>query len=164
MPMSPYVRRLRETLGHELILLPSVSGVIFDDKGRVLVVLHAEGEVWGPPGGGIDPLERPTDAVIREVHEETGLDVEVARIIGVYGGPEFVVTYGNGDRTAYISTAYHCRIIGGSLKADGQEVLEARFVARAALSDLVLTPWGRHILPDAFRLVSSTPPSFHDNR
>lgn len=151
MPISDYVRKLRNAIGTELLLLPSVSAVVFDSERRVLVVRHAEGDRWGPPGGAIDPLERPTQAVVREVREETGLEVDVVDLIGVYGGPEFVVVYPNGDRTAYISTAYRCRIIGGELRADGEEVVDARFVRREDLQGLRLTPWGEYVLPDAFR-------------
>lgn len=148
--MSNYVRMLRDAVGSELLLLPSVSGIVFDEEGRILLVLHAEGQRWGPPGGAIDPLERPADAVIREVREETGLEVEVVGIVGVYGGPEFVAVYANGDRTAYISTAYHCRIVGGELLVDGEEVLDARFVPHHELTALDLTPWGEYVVPDAF--------------
>ena len=73
MSMSPHIRRLRAAVGSELLVLPSVSGIIFDDKGRILLVRQVESGVWTTPGGSVDPYETPSDAVVREVWEETGL-------------------------------------------------------------------------------------------
>src|SRR5262245_56314746 len=75
MPISDYLRDLRARVGTTLLAVPSVTGLIFDDEGRVLLVQHANGGVWLLPGGAIDPDETPQDAVVREVWEETGLDV-----------------------------------------------------------------------------------------
>lgn len=55
--------------------LPSVSAHIFDDAGRLLLVRHRDGDAWSTPGGFIEPDERPSDAVVRETWEETGLMV-----------------------------------------------------------------------------------------
>jgi 8-oxo-dGTP diphosphatase len=68
MPMPPDLRRVRERVGHELLVLPAVTG-------DVLLVKQADGGEWAAPGGAIEPDEMPYDAVVREVREETGLDV-----------------------------------------------------------------------------------------
>ena len=47
--------------------------------------------------GGVEPYEAPAAAVVREVAEETGLTVTVTSLIGVYGGPQFVINYPNGE-------------------------------------------------------------------
>src|SRR5437867_4440126 len=99
MGMSSHVRRLRAAVGSELLVLPSVTGIVFDDRGRILLVRQAESGVWSAPGGAVDPDETPSDAVVREVWEETGLYTAPMRILGVYGGPPCLVTYANGDRT-----------------------------------------------------------------
>jgi ADP-ribose pyrophosphatase YjhB (NUDIX family) len=95
--------------------LPSVSAHIFDDAGRLLLVRHRDGEVWSTPGGFIELDERPSDAVVRETWEETGLIVSPDRIAGVYGGPEFVVSYPGGDEAQYVITAFQCTPRGGIL-------------------------------------------------
>jgi len=73
MAISPYIRRLREAVGSDLLLVPSVAGIIFDHDGRILLVRQADDGVWSTPGGAIEPNEEPADAVVREVWEETGL-------------------------------------------------------------------------------------------
>jgi ADP-ribose pyrophosphatase YjhB (NUDIX family) len=60
-------------------------GIIFDELGRVLLCHREDLDVWNLPGGRVDSGEMPTDAVIREVMEESGLEVEVGRLVGVYG-------------------------------------------------------------------------------
>ena len=65
MAMSPHIRRLRAALGSELLVLPSVTGIVFDASDRILLVRQAEGGVWSAPGGAIDPEETPADAVVR---------------------------------------------------------------------------------------------------
>ena len=58
---------------------------LFDADGRVLLVRHTYGRLnWELPGGGADPGESPDETAIREVREETGLDVVIERLTGVY--------------------------------------------------------------------------------
>ena len=58
---------------------------IFDPEGRVLLVRHTYGRLnWELPGGGAEPGESPDETAVREVLEETGLDVEIDRFTGAY--------------------------------------------------------------------------------
>ena len=82
-----------------------VFAVIFDDAGRVLLCHRRDIDMWTLPGGGMKSGELPTEAVIREVKEETGLDVTVGRLIGVYGKP---------DRDDVVF-AFVCNVTGGKL-------------------------------------------------
>ena len=116
MPISDYLRTLRARVGTSLLVVPSVTGLVFDDDGRVLLVRHANGGVWLLPGGAVDPDEAPQDAVVREVWEETGLHVEPIALCAVLGGPEFRVRYENGDETSYVMALFECRRLGGVLQ------------------------------------------------
>jgi ADP-ribose pyrophosphatase YjhB (NUDIX family) len=150
MPISPYLDGLRRAVGHELILVPSVTAIVFDLRGRLLLARHAEADVWVPPGGSIDPGERPADAVARETWEETGLLVRPLAIVGVYGGPEFEVTYGNGDRVGYVMTVFECGVVGGELRPDGEETRELRYFAETEIATLATPEWVGRVLPDVF--------------
>ncbi len=149
MPMSEYMRRLREKLGPDLIVVPSVTVLVFDDQGRVLLVRHAATGRWVIPGGSVEPHERPADAAVRETWEETGLHVEPTRMVGVYGGPEFHVSYPNGDQVSYLTILFEGRVLGGRLRHDGVETLEVRYVAPADLAALDVPEWARLILDAA---------------
>jgi 8-oxo-dGTP pyrophosphatase MutT (NUDIX family) len=134
-------------VGNQLLVLPAVTALVFDARGHVLLARHAVDGVWGAPGGAVEPEEPPCDAVVREVREETGLVVEPVALRGVFAGPELRVRYPNGDETAYVTSVFDCALAGGELRADGDEVLEARFVAPGALEALPLSPWARVLLP-----------------
>src|SRR4030095_10533864 len=103
--------------------------------------LHAVRKIWVLPGGLIEPGEVPADAAVRETWEETGLLVEVQSILGVYGGEEWLVEYVNGDRACYIGTIFSVRVIGGELRPDKEEILEARYVSREELAHLPHSRW-----------------------
>jgi 8-oxo-dGTP diphosphatase len=147
-PISPYLRALRERIGSDLLLVPSVTVVARDERGRVLLVRHADAGQWVAPGGSMEPGERPEQTALREMREETGLEVELVGILGVYGGPEFEVRYANGDRVAYVMAVYEARVVAGRARPDGVETLELRWVDAGELESLDLPPWARVVLPD----------------
>ena len=145
MPMSEYVRTLRAAMGHERLLLPSVSALIYDDLGRLLLVRQRDGDAWSTPGGAIEFDETPADAVVRETWEETGLLVSVAQIFGIYGGRNFVVHYENGDEAQYVMIAFECAIRSGKLRSDGIETTDVRFWG--ADESPRLAPWLKSMFP-----------------
>jgi 8-oxo-dGTP pyrophosphatase MutT (NUDIX family) len=147
MPISDYLRALRAKIGRDLLLMPSVTGVVIDDAGRLLMVLHADRRIWVLPGGCIDPGETPTDALVREVWEETGLHVEPVALRGVFSGPEFLVRYDNGDEAIYVMSVFSCRVIGGRERPDGVETLEVRYFSSSELETLATPLWARALLP-----------------
>lgn len=168
MAISPYIRALREQVGGARLLLPSVSVHISDAAGRVLLVRQRDDDVWSTPGGLIEPDERPADAAVREAWEETGLLVRADSVRGVYGGPDCVVRYPNGDEAQYVIIAFGCTVVGGSLRADGDETVDVAFWSEADASRLALAPWLRAFLSHvyhagdgapAFDAASWTPPS-----
>jgi len=150
MAISNYIKSLRRHIGNELLILPSVTAIIFDEDNRILLARHADTKRWVAPGGSIEPNENPVDAVIREVLEETGFIVEPTKILGVFGGPDFEVIYSNGDRVTYVMTVYECKIIDGELKPDNSETLELRYVGAFELADLDLALWASVVLPKIY--------------
>jgi 8-oxo-dGTP pyrophosphatase MutT (NUDIX family) len=166
--MSPYVASIRERVGSLRLLLPSVSGIIYGDNGEILLVKQRDGGVWSTPGGAVEPDEDPIDAVVRETWEETGLLVKPLSLIGVFGGPAFVVRYNNGDETQYVMTVLECSVISGQLLESSDEVTSCRFVSQAEFDSLAAPPWTREVLPICYsrpftpfiRSSSWTPPPY----
>jgi 8-oxo-dGTP pyrophosphatase MutT (NUDIX family) len=108
---------------------PSVSAVIFDRQGRVLLQQRSDGGQWGLPGGSVEIGESVRAAVVREVKEETGLRVRPGRVVGIYSDPRLqVAQYPDGNVWHYVSICFECRVVGGRL-ATGDETLDLRFFA-----------------------------------
>jgi len=150
MPISNYLRDLRSKIGHDLLILPSVTGILFDKDDRILLMRHGDTRNWVAPGGSIEPGETPADATVREMWEETGFEVTLKGILGVFGGPEFLVEYSNGDQCTYVMTLFECEVIGGEMIPNDPETLELRYFSKKELREVDLSPWARKVLPIIF--------------
>ncbi len=120
MQPEPDVSKARE-------LRPSVAAIITNAAGQILLQRRSDNGLWGLPGGSVEIGESVTEAIVREVREETGLAVEVERLIGVYSDPSFqVFRYKDGNVVHYINTLFACRVVGGTLETC-DESLELKF-------------------------------------
>lgn len=139
MPMSAYMRQLRAKIGNDVVVTIGAMALIEDEAGRFLLIKRGDTGQWGMVGGAVDPLEQPSDAVVREVWEEVGLLVEPTRLVAVFGGPEFHITYPSGDEVSPVTLVFVCQIVGGQLQPDGVEAVDAAYFAPAeALQQLPL--------------------------
>jgi len=122
----------------------AVGAIVIDDAGRVLVVRRARppGEgLWSVPGGKVEPGESLAAAVVREVGEETGLEVACGRLVEVIERM--------GDGWHYVILDYRCELRGGALRA-GDDVSDARFVTLDELDALPTTEGLRAVIDLAF--------------
>jgi 8-oxo-dGTP pyrophosphatase MutT (NUDIX family) len=150
MAMSPYVRAMRSKIGHDVLMLQSVTIMLFDDD-RLLLAQDADSGLWMTVGGAIEPDETPADAAVRECWEETGLLIEPTRLLGVFAGPEFRIGYPNGDSVSYVATVFEARRIGGETRPDGSETVALRFVSHDEVTTLPMAAWTRLMVAHAFR-------------
>ena len=111
-------------MGHDLLLLPSTAVLPRDDAGRILLVRLIDSGNWATIGGAVEPDETPRDGAIRETEEEAGVTVELGDMLGVFGGPEYAVTYPNGDESAYVVTVFDATVISGIPRPDEDETSE----------------------------------------
>ena len=136
MPIPPHIAYLRERVGHITLLIPAAAAIIRDERDRVLLIRRGDGRGWSLPGGVMEPGERIADCAVRETREETGLEVEPVRLIGIYSDPGVMqITFPNGDQAHLVSATFECRVVGGRLRADGEESLEVAFFAVDALPE-----------------------------
>ncbi|WP_413759437.1 NUDIX hydrolase [Streptomyces sp. MMBL 11-3] len=115
--LRPFQNRVMWLLNAKFVA--GVTGVVRDDEGRVLMLRHRmwpPGRQWGLPSGFAHKGEDFRATVVREVREETGLDVEVGAL----------VMLNSGLRTR-LEVAYEARLLGGELRLDPAEILEARW-------------------------------------
>ena len=91
------------------------SAAIFDEHGRILLTRRADNGQWCLPGGRMESGESAAEACEREVFEETGLNVRVKRLVGVYSHPDQLVVYPDGNKAHIVALHFEAEIIGGEL-------------------------------------------------
>jgi ADP-ribose pyrophosphatase YjhB (NUDIX family) len=145
--ISAHIARLRAAVGHDLLLLPSVSVIPVDEARRLLLVRHAgHHDGWGVLGGAVEIGESPAEAAVRETREEIGVEVRLVRLLDVLGGPEYEVRYPNGDHTAYVTAVYEAAIIAGSPGPCDDELSDVAWFAPGQLAGLELNHFTRALL------------------
>jgi ADP-ribose pyrophosphatase YjhB (NUDIX family) len=78
-------------------LVPSVNVVVTNDDGEILLIRRTDNDNWALPGGTIDLGESVSQAAIRETKEETGVDVEITGLVGIYSDPKHLIHYTSND-------------------------------------------------------------------
>lgn len=134
MKSKDYIRWIRSRVGHEKIILVFAGGCVFDTSGKVLLQRRGDSKKWGFPGGAIEIGETPEMAAIREVKEETGLDVRVSGLIGIYTDCD--MEYPNGDKAQSICIVYELEMIGGQLKCDDLETVDLQYFSLDEMPEL----------------------------
>jgi 8-oxo-dGTP pyrophosphatase MutT (NUDIX family) len=147
--ISPYLRRLRHIVGHELLVVPSVGVLVWDEEDRLLLVRNAETGLWQTVGGSVEPDESPQAAAIREADEEAGLTISIVAIRAVLGGPEFRLTYPNGDLVSYVSTIFDARLVGGDARPDMDETDQVAWFPAGELGLIPVSSFTRALLKAA---------------
>lgn len=117
----------------------AVSALVRDDHGRILMIHRTDNDKYSIPGGGLEAGETVSQAVVREVKEETGIDVEVTGMIGVFSDPNHVIAYDDGEVRQEFSICFYARPVGGELRTS-DESSEVEWVAAENLSDFDIHP------------------------
>ncbi|WP_329788691.1 NUDIX domain-containing protein [Lentzea sp. DG1S-22] len=106
-------------------LRPAVSAFVQDNAGRLLMIRRTDNEKYAIPGGQQEAGETLTQAAAREVLEETGINVEVTGLIGLYSNPAHVIAYDDGEIRQEFSICFRARAVSGDLRtsAESKEVL-----------------------------------------
>jgi ADP-ribose pyrophosphatase YjhB (NUDIX family) len=146
--VSPHIRRLRELVGNQLLVLPSAAVLPRDESGRVLLVKDADTGLWAAIGGAVEPDESPQECAVREAEEEAGVVVRLGAVLGVLGGPEYRMVYPNGDRTSYVSTVFDAVVVRGTPEPDGEETTEVAWWSPESLPLEQMSAFTRALLRD----------------
>lgn len=112
MSTPPFILELRKKIGHDLLWLYGVTACVLDEHGRILLGRRADTGEWAMVYGIIDPGEQPADAAVREVKEETGVDVVVTDLVSV-NSEQRILTYANGDHAQYMDHSFLCALKPG---------------------------------------------------
>jgi ADP-ribose pyrophosphatase YjhB (NUDIX family) len=120
-------------------IVVAVTAYIEDDAGRILMIRRTDNDLYAIPGGAQEVGETISKTVVREVKEETGIDVEVTGLIGVYSDPSHVIAFTDGEVRQEFSICFRARPVGGEL-ATSDESKEVLWVEPSELDQLNIHP------------------------
>ncbi|GAA4955902.1 NUDIX hydrolase [Actinoplanes utahensis] len=117
-------------------VVPSANAVVVNDDGAILLIRRSDNDNWALPGGGMDLGESLPQTAVRETAEETGIDVEVTGLVGIYTDPRHVILYtSNNEARQEFSIVFTARPIGGT-PTPSSESTEVRWVPPAEIAAL----------------------------
>ena len=139
-----------ERIGKQGRLAVGCSATIFDaTTQKMLLARRSDNGQWCVPGGYMEPGESVTEACTREVLEETGLQVEVKQLIGVYTTPHRLLTYPDGNRWQIVVLHFEVMPVGGELRPS-DETAELKFFTPAEVQCLSMNELDRRRVTDGF--------------
>jgi 8-oxo-dGTP pyrophosphatase MutT (NUDIX family) len=119
---------------------PGAVAAVFDAAGRMLVTRRTDNGMWVLPGGRLELGETITQTAVREVLEETGVEIAVTGVVGIHTDPGHVIAFEGGPVLQEFYVCLRARAVAGVARADGVETSEVRWVDAAGLGDLGLPP------------------------
>ncbi|MBU0997309.1 MAG: NUDIX domain-containing protein [Firmicutes bacterium] len=123
--MESYIKSIRSMVGDTFIMLNATSVVIVNEKNQVLLQKRSDNHLWGLPGGLLELDESIEEAAIREVKEETNLDVRLTKFIGVFINP--CMTWRVTDKAKVFAFSFAAEVLSGELRVNDEESLEFRY-------------------------------------
>lgn len=121
-------------------LRPTVFAAVRDGGGAILLVRRADTLNWELPGGKVEVGESASQAVVREVGEESGVRIRVLGLSGVYTDPGHVMAYFSGEVRQQFALCFHALPLSGRPRPDDDETIDAGWYDPADLAELDIHP------------------------
>ncbi|MFD1739616.1 NUDIX domain-containing protein [Bacillus salitolerans] len=128
-----YVGQMRKLIGHAKLIHPSVRAIIQNERGEILFIDRRGENRWGMPAGSMELDESIYDCLVREVKEETGIDVQAATLLAIYTSPKKSITNYFGDEYQMFELVFHVNKWSGEIITETEETTNAKFYPIDAL-------------------------------
>ena len=120
-------------------IVPAASAIVRDAEGKILLERRSDNGRWGLPSGVMEIGEHIGETIVREVKEETGLDVRVDYLVGIYTNPHHVIAFSDGEIRQQFSLCFACTLLGGEIQVSS-ESFEVAFFSPEEIEQLNLHP------------------------
>ncbi|HEV2661354.1 MAG TPA: NUDIX domain-containing protein [Ktedonobacteraceae bacterium] len=120
-------------------IVPAASVIVTDDEGKILLHRRSDNDLWALPGGAMEIGESIAETAIREVKEETGLNVKPEYIVGIYTDPHHVLAFSDGEVRQEFSLCFACSLIDGIMSVS-DESFEVAFISPQDMERLNMHP------------------------
>src|SRR5580693_6109956 len=120
-------------------IVVAVTAAVRNAQGELLLIERTDNGLWALPGGAQDIGESVVQAARREVYEETGIQVEITGLSGIYSDPRHVIAYDDGEVRQEFSLCFHAKPVDGELRFSF-ESRAARWMSTETLPDLNIHP------------------------
>ena len=127
---------LRETVGHSPLIDVGATTLVFNNKNELLLNLRSDTNTWGIPGGSKELNETLEECAIRELKEETNINVNDLKLITVLSGKEYYFKYPNEDELDCVIALYKVSNYEGELNINDGESKELKFFSLDNLPEL----------------------------
>ena len=131
-----YIMNLREKVGHRPLIGVGATTLVFNNKNELLLNLRSDTNTWGIPGGSKELNETLEDCAIRELKEETNINVSDLELITVLSGKEYYFKYPNEDELDCVIALYRVLNYEGELHMNDEESKELKFFSLDNLPEL----------------------------
>jgi 8-oxo-dGTP pyrophosphatase MutT (NUDIX family) len=139
-----------ERIGKSASLKVGAAAVIFDTtRQKVLLTQRTDNARWCLPGGGVEAGESADEGCVREIWEETGLQAQIVKLIGIYTNPNMITEYADGNRFQFMSFCFEAEVTGGELGLSDETTAYGYF-SREEMEKIDLMEHHRLRIADAF--------------
>jgi ADP-ribose pyrophosphatase YjhB (NUDIX family) len=132
-----YVDQLRELVGNRRLIIPAIRAIIQDSRGEFLFIQRRDNGRWALPSGCLEIGESVRDCLVREMKEETGLDVISATPIAIHSEPRFGFTDETGAGYQLVIIVFWVDHWKGELVTHTDETIDAGFFSREGLPEVL---------------------------
>jgi ADP-ribose pyrophosphatase YjhB (NUDIX family) len=120
-------------------IVVATTAFIINDSGKLLMIRRTDNDLYAIPGGALELGETISECAIREVEEETGINIETTGVIGIYSDPEHVIAFTDGEVRQEFSICLRAHVVSGELRTSN-ESKEVLWVEPGKLDELNIHP------------------------
>ncbi len=137
--VGSYIWKIRQKIGHDLLVMPTVDVLAIRDDGSIMMIYNKDFDGWGFPGGYVEPERTWAECALAELEEEAGITTDKSNLVpfaSISGQVKFA-EYASGDKVQGFGMIFLCHKWSSETDAiDEVEISDKRFFTPAEIEEL----------------------------